>query len=68
MQENFFVIMQRLGKALIYYFLFRFFISRFNLATLGREDNEETVSAVADSSDLATAYLAALGERKHGAH
>ncbi|WP_272716172.1 glucose PTS transporter subunit EIIB, partial [Escherichia coli] len=51
--------------ALIYYFLFRFFISRFNLATPGREDNEETISAIAGSSDLATAYLAALGGKEN---
>lgn len=47
--------------ALIYYLLFRLFISRFNLATPGREVNEESVSDIVDSSALAAAYLAALG-------
>lgn len=51
--------------ALIYYFLFRFFISRFSLATPGREDTDEAVAATTASSDLATAYLAALGGKEN---
>lgn len=51
--------------ALIYYFLFRFFISRFNLATPGREESDEMVSAIVNSSDLSSAYLTALGGKEN---
>lgn len=47
--------------ALIYYFLFRFFISRFNLATPGREETDKPFSPPVTSAHRAAAYLAALG-------
>jgi N-acetylglucosamine PTS system EIICBA or EIICB component len=46
---------------LIYYFLFRFFIHRFNLATPGRGEENESASPFINSSRLAAAYLDALG-------
>lgn len=47
--------------AVIYYVLFRFFISRFNLATPGREENDEPISPPVTSKDRAASYLQALG-------
>ncbi|MGG7444732.1 N-acetylglucosamine-specific PTS transporter subunit IIBC [Kosakonia oryzendophytica] len=49
----------------MYYFLFRFFIRRFNLATPGREDNDDTGASTADPSQLATGYLHALGGKEN---
>ncbi|MBU9810335.1 PTS transporter subunit EIIC [Rahnella sp. C60] len=50
---------------LIYYFLFRFFIHRFNLATPGRGEENESASPFINSSRLAAAYLDALGGKKN---
>ncbi|ECB7137623.1 hypothetical protein E1A04_24430 [Salmonella enterica subsp. enterica serovar Virchow] len=47
--------------ALLYYFLFRFFIYRFHLATPGREENEETSAVGGKAGQLASSYLDALG-------
>lgn len=44
----------------VYYFLFSFFIKKFNLKTPGRED-EDSVAAPKDSSDRAENIIAALG-------
>lgn len=46
---------------LIYYFLFRFFIHRFNLTTPGRGEENESASPFINSSRLAAVYLDALG-------
>ncbi len=54
--------------ALIYYFLFRFFIRRFNLATPGREDTETIAIAEDNTSPLAVSYLAALGGKHNLLH
>lgn len=51
--------------AVVYYFLFRFFISRFNLATPGREESDEPFSPPVTSTDLAAAYLLALGGKQN---
>lgn len=49
--------------AVIYYFLFRFFINRFSLATPGREedDDDEVVVLTEDVSLRAAAWVEALG-------
>ena len=53
--------------AVIYYFLFRFMISKFNLMTPGREkaDEEETETSTGSTSDLASNILEALGGQKN---
>lgn len=54
--------------ALIYYGVFRFFITKFNLHTPGREETAEGESAVVtsgNSSDLAAKVLEALGGRQN---
>ena len=57
------VILLGLVFAVIYYFLFRFMISKFNLMTPGREkgDDEETETSAGGTSDLASNILEALG-------
>ncbi|MEX3072556.1 N-acetylglucosamine-specific PTS transporter subunit IIBC [Vibrio alginolyticus] len=60
----FMLIVQGLGFFAIYYFVFRTVIVKFGLKTPGREDDEETSSKVAgssNSSELARQYLKALG-------
>ncbi|WP_273908595.1 N-acetylglucosamine-specific PTS transporter subunit IIBC [Enterobacter bugandensis] len=51
--------------AVVYYVLFRFFISRFNLATPGREESDESISPPVISTDRAAAYLLALGGKQN---
>lgn len=51
--------------AVVYYVLFRFFISRFNLATPGREESDEPISPPVTSTDRAAAYLLALGGKQN---
>lgn len=53
--------------AVIYYVLFRFFIKKFNLKTLGREDDEEGGEEHAKSSagDLAYHVLEAMGGQEN---
>ena len=54
--------------ALIYYFLFRFFIRKFNLKTPGREDDTDVSSANVISktkSEQAKAVLEALGGKEN---
>lgn len=51
--------------AVVYYVLFRFFISRFNLATPGREESDESISPPVTSTDRAAAYLLALGGKQN---
>lgn len=51
------LVLQGLVFAVIYYFVFRFLIVKFDLKTLGREDEEEEFSAI--SSDKSFAKLAA---------
>ena len=53
------VILVGLGFAVIYYFLFRFFIRKFDLKTPGREDDDMDNQTVND--DLAAEILIALG-------
>lgn len=50
--------------ALIYYFLFRYFIQRFQLATPGREENIVTAGKK-EISQLAADYLQALGGKEN---
>lgn len=52
-----------MGYALLYYFLFRFAIQRFNLLTPGREPHVQAVTARAEamSGDVGDAYIQALG-------
>ncbi len=60
----FMLIVQGLGFFAVYYFVFRTVIVKFGLKTPGREDDEETSSQVAgssNSSELARQYLKALG-------
>lgn len=51
--------------AVVYYVLFRFFISRFNLDTPGREESDEPISPRVTSTDRAAAYLLALGGKQN---
>lgn len=51
--------------ALLYYFLFRLFISRFNLATPGREENESPMPTTGEKHQLASAYLGVLGGKEN---
>jgi glucose PTS system EIICB or EIICBA component len=51
--------------ALIYYFVFRFAISKFNLRTPGREINIRSDSIVLPQKELARRLLAALGGREN---
>lgn len=51
------LVLQGLVFAVIYYFVFRFLIVKFDLKTLGREDDEEEFIAI--SSDKSFAKLAA---------
>ncbi|MFE8696178.1 N-acetylglucosamine-specific PTS transporter subunit IIBC [Cytobacillus sp. FJAT-53684] len=61
------LVVQGLGFAVIYYFLFRFLIVKFNLKTPGREDetdeaNEDTTTASNDQfADLASKIYDGLG-------
>lgn len=48
--------------AVIYYFLFRFFIKKFNLLTPGREDSDENIySTSSENNELAYEVLEAIG-------
>lgn len=51
--------------AVVYYALFRFFISRFNLATPGREESDGSISPPVTSTERAAAYLLALGGKQN---
>ena len=63
------VIVVGIVWALIYYFSFKFFITKFNILTPGRgEDDSEPVSSVTTKSSLneeAVAVLAALGGKEN---
>ncbi|MGL5277657.1 MAG: glucose-specific PTS transporter subunit IIBC [Cetobacterium sp.] len=60
------VIVVGLGFSVIYYFGFRFFIRKFNLATPGREVGAEIDDQPkAEGSELATLVLAALGGKEN---
>jgi len=55
--------------AVIYYFIFRFFIKKFNLMTPGREeDKEEQEEAKGETGDLAYNVLEAMGGQANIAH
>ncbi|MGL5347707.1 MAG: glucose-specific PTS transporter subunit IIBC [Peptostreptococcaceae bacterium] len=56
--------------AVVYYFGFRFLITKFNLKTPGREDEVEGASegAVSNNTELAAAILEALGNKENIAH
>ncbi|MBW3695200.1 PTS glucose transporter subunit IIBC [Vibrio sp. T187] len=55
------LILQGLGFATIYYFVFRFAILKFDLKTPGREDVEEAEVVQMGTNDKAAQYLKALG-------
>lgn len=62
------LIIQGIGFFIIYYVLFRFVILKFNLKTLGREDDEQEITkqekslvVTGDSAELAKQYLAIVG-------
>lgn len=60
------VIVVGLGFSVVYYFGFRFFIRKFNLATPGREVGAEVDDQPkAEGSELATLVLAALGGKEN---
>lgn len=60
------VIVVGLGFSVIYYFGFRFFIRKFNLATPGREVGAEVDDQPkAEGGELATLTLAALGGKQN---
>ena len=61
----------RFSICVVYYFVFRFAINKFNIKTPGRElDGEENQAPTgkAGSSDLATNILDAMGGRENIAH
>ncbi len=66
------VILLGLVFAVIYYFLFRFMISKFNLMTPGREkddeDTEEVKTVRKGTRDLAYNILEAMGGQKNISH
>lgn len=51
--------------AVIYYFLFRFMISKFNLMTPGREKGDEDVEGEANAEDLPYHILEAMGGQEN---
>lgn len=58
------LVLQGLVFAVIYYFVFKFLIVKFDLKTLGREDEEEEVAATASNASfakLAAEIYAGLG-------
>lgn len=62
----YFAILVGLGFAVVYYFGFRFLITKFNLKTPGREEDvEESESAVLNNSELAAGILEALGNQEN---
>lgn len=66
MAENpFWLIPIGLAFGAIYYVVFRIIITKFNLKTPGREDDDdeftENIAATSDMSELAKAYIEALG-------
>ncbi|WP_339213616.1 glucose-specific PTS transporter subunit IIBC [Ornithinibacillus sp. FSL M8-0202] len=56
------------GFGVLYYFLFRFFIKKFNLMTPGREEVEETTESKGEAGDLAYNVLEAMGGQENIAH
>ena len=67
-QESWWIaILLGLVFAAVYYFLFRFMISKFNLMTPGREkgDEEESETSAGNASDLASDILEALGGQEN---
>ncbi|WP_096187444.1 N-acetylglucosamine-specific PTS transporter subunit IIBC [Evansella halocellulosilytica] len=62
------LIVQGLGFAVVYYFLFRFLIVKFNLKTPGREDEEVVAEDEQDGepTDKQTAYATAAKEIYEG--
>lgn len=61
--KGFLIIPIGIGMSIIYYFLFVYFIKKFNLRTPGREDNinEKEISNIEKLEDKANIILAALG-------
>lgn len=51
--------------AIIYFFVFRWAILKFNIKTPGRESEEDQVSEVEEITELGTAIMAALGEKEN---
>src|SRR5690625_389162 len=62
------VIIAGLEFAVIYYFLFRFFIKKFNLNTPGREKVEEDEETQGNAGDLAYNVLEAMGGQENISH
>jgi len=62
------VIIAGLVFAVIYYFLFRFFIKKFNLNTPGREKVEEDEETQGNAGDLAYNVLEAMGGQENISH
>lgn len=62
-------ILVGIAFGLVYYFLFRFFIKKFNLMTPGREKaEEENTTAKGEAGDLAYNVLEAMGGQDNIAH
>ena len=52
--------------SVVYYFMFRFMISKFDFKTPGREDDEEeSTNSTMNSSELASKILVALGNKEN---
>src|SRR5699024_2743499 len=62
------VIIAVLVFAVIYYYLFRFFIKKFNLNTTGREKVEEDEETQGNAGDLAYNVLEAMGGQENISH
>lgn len=60
-QNSIWLIPIGLGYALIYYFLFRFVIRKWNLRTPGREEDAEETASVEDTASAQTAAVSTTG-------
>lgn len=54
-----------IAYALIYYFVFKWAITKFNIKTPGREDESDMVSNVEEITDLGIAIMTALGGKEN---
>lgn len=61
-------ILVGIAFGVVYYFLFRFFIKKFNLMTPGREKVEEEAATKGEAGDLAYNVLEAMGGQENIAH
>ncbi|MEZ0446597.1 PTS transporter subunit EIIC [Cellulomonas sp. ICMP 17802] len=56
------LILIGLGYAVVYYFLFRFVITRWNLRTPGREDDDDDTAAISGTTDAPAAEVTKADE------